>query len=83
MLHGPLDAEHHIGEHASKLEDVAPASGHMRYLERSVEAAVRWAADAPDGDGPMIDDEAFLAGIGRLLVEMEASACTPAADGPG
>ena len=51
----------------------------MRHLARSVEAAVRWAKDAPDGDGPMIGDEAFLAGIGRLLVEMEASACTPTA----
>ena len=53
----------------------------VRHLARSVEAAVRWAADAPDGDGPMIADEAFLAGIGHLLTEMEASACTPAAMG--
>ena len=40
---------------------------------------MRWAKDAPDGDGPMIGDEGFLAGIGHLLVEMEASAVTPAA----
>ena len=44
---------------------------------------MRWAKDAPDGDGPMIDDKAFLAGIGHLLIEMEASACTPAAMGQG
>ena len=37
--------------------------------------------DAPDGDGPLIGDEAFLAGIGHLLAEMEASACTPTAMG--
>ena len=29
----------------------------------------------------MTDDKAFLAGIGRLLAEMEASACTPTAMG--
>ena len=27
-LHGPLDAEHHLGEHASKLEDIGPGAGH-------------------------------------------------------
>jgi 3-oxocholest-4-en-26-oyl-CoA dehydrogenase alpha subunit len=77
-LHGPLDVEHHIGEHQSKL-DGGPGAGYVRFLSRSVEAAVRWAKDVPDGDGPLIGDEGFLAGIGHLLVEMEASACTPAA----
>jgi 3-oxocholest-4-en-26-oyl-CoA dehydrogenase alpha subunit len=77
-LHGPLDVEHHIGEHQSKL-DGGPGAGYVRFLARSVEAVVRWAADAPDGDGPLISDEGFLAGIGHLLVEMEASANTPAA----
>ena len=70
-----------LGGHASKLEDVSGGVCHMRYLSQSVEAAVRWAKDAPDGDGPMIDDKAFLAGIGHMLVEMEAGACTPAAMG--
>ena len=51
-LHGPLDAEHHLGEHTSKLEDVGPGGNIVRHLARSVEAAVRWAKDAPDGDGP-------------------------------
>ena len=78
-LHGPLDTEHHLGEHASKLEDIGPGVRYTRPLARSVEAALDWAKDAPDGDGPLIDDEGFLAGIGRLLVEIEASACTPAA----
>jgi len=77
-LHGPLDVEHHIGEHQSKL-DGGPGAGYVRYLARSVEAVTRWAKDAPDGDGPLIGDEGFLAGIGHLLVEMEASAVTPAA----
>ena len=77
-LHGPLDVEHHIGEHQSKL-DGGPGAGYVRYLARSVEAVTRWAKDAPAGDGPLIGDEGFLAGIGHLLVEMEASACTPAA----
>jgi alkylation response protein AidB-like acyl-CoA dehydrogenase len=77
-LHGPLDVEHHIGEHQTKL-DGGPGAGYVRYLARSVEAATRWAKDAPAGDGPLIGDEAFLAGIGHLLVEMEASTCTPAA----
>ena len=81
VLHGPLDAEHHLGGHVSKLEDVSGGVYHMFYLSNSVEAAVRWAKDAADGDGPMIDDKAFLAGIGHLLTEMEAGACTPAAMG--
>ena len=77
-LHGPLDVEHHIGEHQSKL-DGGPGAGYVRYLARSVEAVTRWAKDAPAGDGPLIGNEGFLAGIGHLLVEMEASANTPAA----
>ena len=78
-LHGPLDVEHHLGEHASKLDAVGPGARYVENLARSLEAAVHWAADAPDGDGPMIGDETFLAGIGHLLTEIEASACTPAA----
>ena len=53
----------------------------MRHLAESVDVALDWAKDAPDGNGPMIDDKAFLAGIGHLLTEMEASACTPTAMG--
>ena len=78
-LHGPLDVEHHLGEHTSKLDAVGPGATYVRNLARSVEAAVRWAQDAPAGDGPLAGEEEFLAGIGRLLVEMEGSACTPAA----
>ena len=81
VLHGPLDAEHHLGGHVSKLEDVSGGVYHMFYLSNSVEAAVRWARDAQDGDGPLINDKVFLAGIGHLLTEMEAGACTPAAMG--
>ena len=81
VLHGPLDAEHHLGGHVSKLEDVSGGVNHMFYLSNSVEAAVRWARDAQDGDGPLINDKVFLAGIGHLLTEMEAGACTPAAMG--
>ena len=81
VLHGPLDAEHHLGEHESKLEEVGPGAGLVRPLAQSVEAAVRWAQDVPAGDGPLARDEKFLAGIGRLLVEMEGSACTPTAMG--
>jgi 3-oxocholest-4-en-26-oyl-CoA dehydrogenase alpha subunit len=80
-LHGPLDAEHHLDGPASKLEAIGPGGGIVRYLARSIEAALDWAKDVPDGDGPMIDDKAFLAGIGHLLTEMEASACTPTAMG--
>ena len=80
-LHGPLDAEHHLDGPASKLEEIGPGEGIMRHLSQSVDAALDWAKDAPDGNGPMIDDKAFLAGIGHLLTEMEASACTPTAMG--
>jgi hypothetical protein len=50
----------------------------MHHLGQSVEAAARWALDAPAGDGsPMIGEEVFLARIGRIVAEMEAGACTP------
>jgi alkylation response protein AidB-like acyl-CoA dehydrogenase len=78
VLRSPLDAEHHLGDQASKLADVSGGIHHMRYLGQSVEAAVLWAQDAPGGDEPaMIGDAAFLAGIGRILVETEAGAVTP------
>ncbi len=80
-LHGPLDAEHHLGEHVSQLEDVGPGGNIVRNLMQSVEAALDWAKTAPDGNGPMIEDSAFLAGIGQLLTNMEGSACTPTAMG--
>ena len=59
----------------------APARASCATWPQSVEAAVRWAKDAPDGDGPMIDDKAFLAGIGHMLVEMEAAPARPTAMG--
>ena len=77
VLHGPLDAEHSIGDEVSKLEDLSIGTGHMRYMLKAVEAAARWAQDAPDGDGAMIDDQTFLAGLGRMLVEIEAAHATP------
>jgi hypothetical protein len=79
VLHGPLDTEHHIGEKASKLEDIGPGIRYGRPLLRSIDAVLEWAKDAPDGDGPLIEDTAFLAGIGSLLVELEGAACTPGA----
>jgi alkylation response protein AidB-like acyl-CoA dehydrogenase len=81
VLHGPLDAEHYIGDTASKLDDLSP-SGHLaHYFARSVEAAVRWAKTAPDADGAVIGNQGFLAGIGRMLAELEAGTCTPGAMG--
>jgi 3-oxocholest-4-en-26-oyl-CoA dehydrogenase alpha subunit len=80
-LHGPLDAEHHLDGPASKLEEIGPGEGITRHLSQSVDAALDWAKGAPDGNGPMIADKAFLAGIGHLLTEMEASGCTPTAMG--
>jgi len=77
VLHGPLDAEHSIGGEASKLEDLSIGTGHMRYMLTAVEAATKWAKDAPDGDGPMIDDKTFLTGLGQMLVEIEAAFATP------
>ena len=77
VLHGPLDAEHSIGDEVSKLEDLSIGTGHMRYMLKAVEGAARWAEDAPDGDGTMIDDQGFLAGLGRMLVEIEAAHATP------
>ncbi len=81
VLHGPLDAEHHLDGPASKLEEIGPGEGIVRHLSHSVDAALDWAKTAPDGNGPMIEDTAFLAGIGHLLTDMEASTCTPTAMG--
>jgi alkylation response protein AidB-like acyl-CoA dehydrogenase len=81
VLHGPLDAEHHLGGPASKLDEISPATHHTRNLSKGIDAALAWAKDAPDGDGPMIADNRFLAGIGHLLTDIEAGACTPAAMG--
>ena len=33
VLHGPLDAEHSIGDEGSKLEDLSIGAGHMRFLQ--------------------------------------------------
>jgi 3-oxocholest-4-en-26-oyl-CoA dehydrogenase alpha subunit len=78
VVHGPLDAEHDIGVEGSKLEDLSIGVNHMRGLEKAVEAATRWALETLNGDYPMIGDEAFLAGLGRILVEIEAGTVTPA-----
>ena len=46
-LHGPLDAEHHLGGPASKLEDVSGGIQHMYNLRKAVEAAVRLGPAGP------------------------------------
>jgi alkylation response protein AidB-like acyl-CoA dehydrogenase len=78
VLHGPLDIEHSIGEELSKLDDLSVGVAHMRHLKFAVEAAARWARNAPAGDGStMAEDKVFMAGFGRLLIEIEAAADTP------
>ncbi len=78
VLRRPLDAEHNLGGQASKLADVSGGVHHMRYLEESVEAAIRWARDARGADeSAVIGDTVFLAGIGRILAEAEAGFVTP------
>src|SRR6202007_3108397 len=41
VLHGPLDAEHHLGDEVSKLDDLSIGVGHMRYMLTAVEAATK------------------------------------------
>jgi alkylation response protein AidB-like acyl-CoA dehydrogenase len=77
VLHGPLDAEHSIGTSSSKLDDASIGTGMMHSLDKGVRAVARWAKEAPDGDGPMIEDKAFLAGLGHVLMQIEAGTCTP------
>ena len=74
VLHGPLDAEHYIGTEASKLDDVSGGAGHLRWLRRAIEATARWARDAGD---PAAGDPAVAAGLGRILVQIEAGLATP------
>ena len=83
VLHGPLDAEHSIGDEVSKLEDLSIGVAHMRFLKWAVEAAARWAKDAPDGDGStMAEDKVFMSGFGHILVEIEAASGHAGPDGP-
>ena len=78
VLHGPLDAEHSIGDEGSKLEDLSIGIAHMRFLVWAVEAAAKWAKDAPNGDGStMAEDKVFMSGFGHILMEMEAARATP------
>jgi alkylation response protein AidB-like acyl-CoA dehydrogenase len=78
VLHGPLDTEHSLDDRPSKLEDLSTfGASAMRYMIKAVEPATRWAQDAPGGDGAMIDDKAFLSGLGRILVQIEGATCTP------
>jgi alkylation response protein AidB-like acyl-CoA dehydrogenase len=88
VLHGPLDAEHYIGGEASKLQDISGGAGHLRWLRRGVQAAARWAQDTPAQDNQAQDnqdsggsavstDPVFLAGLGRILVQIEAGLATP------
>jgi len=81
VLHGPLDAEHYIGGETSKLNDISGGAGHMRWLRRAVQAAAGWARDpaqvSPGGGAPAAADRVFLAGLGRILVQIEAGLATP------
>ena len=78
VLHGPLDAEHYIGGEASKLQDISGGAGHLRWLRRGVQAAARWAQDNQDSGGSAVStDPVFLAGLGRILVQIEAALATP------
>ena len=82
ILHGPLDVEHHLGEHESKLDAVGPGAGlRAKPWRGRSRPPCAGPQDAPAGDGPMVGDETFLAGIGHLLIEIEGSACTPTAMG--
>ena len=49
----------------------------MRYMIPAVQAAAKWAHSAPDGDAAMINTKAFLGGLGRMLVQIEAACATP------
>ncbi len=80
VLHGPLDAEHYIGGEASKLNDISGGAGHLRWLRRAVQAAAAPAQDtaaSPGGGVPAAADRVFLAGLGRILVQIEAGLATP------
>ena len=93
VLHGPLDAEHYIGDGGSKLLDISGGAGHLRWLRRAVQAATAWAQETPAQDtasqdtasqdtaaqeaSPAITDPVFLAGLGRILVQIEAGLATP------
>jgi alkylation response protein AidB-like acyl-CoA dehydrogenase len=77
VLHGPLDAEHSIGEEVSKLDDLSIGVAHMRYMIPALQAATTWARTAPGRNGRMIDDRAFLDALGHMIVQTEAAYATP------
>jgi alkylation response protein AidB-like acyl-CoA dehydrogenase len=78
VLHGPLDAEH-VGDGAvSGLDDLSVGGAYMRYLQRSLDATVRWARETTSSEGTRrIDDPVLLAQLGALATQFEAALCTP------
>jgi alkylation response protein AidB-like acyl-CoA dehydrogenase len=78
VLHGPLDAEHVGGGAVSGLDDLSVGGAYMRYLQRSLDATVRWARESISSDGTRrIDDPVLLAQLGVLATQFEAALCTP------
>ena len=78
VLHGPLDAEHSIGDEGSKLEDLSIGIAHMRFLKWAVASRRPVGQGRPGRDGStMAEDKVFMSGFGHILVEMEAARATP------
>jgi alkylation response protein AidB-like acyl-CoA dehydrogenase len=78
VIHGPLDAEHVGEDAASGLDDISVGGAYMRYLQRSLDATVRWARETSGSDGTRpIDDQVLLAHLGMLATQVEAALCTP------
>jgi alkylation response protein AidB-like acyl-CoA dehydrogenase len=77
VLHGPLDAEHSIGNEDAGLRP-GPGTLFLRHLEDALAATVEWARTAVRADGsPIAGDRIVQLRIGRAIAEYEVGISTP------
>jgi alkylation response protein AidB-like acyl-CoA dehydrogenase len=76
VLHGPLDAEHSLGE---KSDDLPVAGQYMRNVEDALSAAAEWAVRTRRPDGSrVVDDPTVLLQLGQVALDMEEAVSTGA-----
>ncbi|MGX7680146.1 acyl-CoA dehydrogenase family protein [Jatrophihabitans sp. DSM 45814] len=78
VLHGPLDAEHSIGEETSGLDDISIGRSFLRHLELALDSAAEWATTAKRPDGSLAaQDSSVRLRLGKVATEVEAGISTP------
>jgi alkylation response protein AidB-like acyl-CoA dehydrogenase len=76
VLHGPLDAEHSLGEGADELPI---GGGYLPHVDDSLSASVNWATRTQRSDGTrVIDDPTVLMRLGQVALDLEETLSTAA-----